>query len=445
MPNKRHPQQRQDFVPGQFIVRFKPDAVQTVAHELASIRPARRAAKMAMPDEIEGPIALLRKAGAESITPMFTEDRAPRPQRRSGEAAEFIHLALARSATHSPRDTLRGFQMVEIADKKASGALMKKLKASRAVEFAELVPNRWPCARRLRSAADPMLNRQWGLRAIHWFDRPRPDASLVDVAILDSGVDDGHPDLNGAIASYVPGALGKRDKLGHGTHVAGIIAAAVNNGVGIAGIAGCRLHCWKIFADPPAGSTDASFDFNTYSNGLAATLDSAVKVVNLSIGGTASSNTEAVLFRELREAGVLTVAAMGNEFEDGNPDEFPAAYEDVVAVGAVDEMDRRAPFSCTGKHIALVAPGVNILSTVPRQKSILADNVDYDSWPGTSMATPHVAACAALAYATLQRSMANRDAIVKKMQDKAIKLPSMKGKSFTTEYGFGLVDLSKLV
>ena len=139
-------------------------------------------------------------------------------------------------------------------------------------------------------------------------------------------------------------------------------------GVGIAGIANCRLHCWKVFDDPKGSSKEAEFNFEFYSQALANALDSDVKVVNLSLGGEESSQAEAIVFRELRNAGVVVVAAMGNEFEEGNPKEFPAAYEGVLAVGAVDEVGRRASFSCTGPHIGLVAPGVNILSTVPMQK-----------------------------------------------------------------------------
>ena len=314
---------------------------------------------------------------------------------------------------------------------------MKKLRASNAVEFVEPVPNRW-----LSAAADPLINRQWGLRAIHWFDGKHPDTARVDVAVLDSGVDEGHPDLKAAIEEYRHDGNKARDFIGHGTHVSGIIAAVVNNSVGIAGVASCRLHCWKIFDDRRPGSKEEEFNFEFYSQALANALDTGIKVINLSIGGTDRSRTEATIFGELRDDGVIVAAAMGNEFEEGNPKEYPAGYDGPLAVGAVDEVGRRASFSNTGAHIGVVAPGVNILSTVPRQKASDADTTDYDSWDGTSMATPYVAGVAAILYARKEKSKAAGAAIVRRLRSTARKLPLMKKKRFTNGYGSGLIDLS---
>jgi len=352
-------------------------------------------------------------------------------------AMSAVHGALARSAEKAPRESLRGFQLVEVRDRKITPALLKKLRKSKAIDLVEPVPRRW-----LTAGADPLINRQWGLRAIRWFSGKHPDASKVHVAVLDSGVDAGHDDLAAAIEEYRHDGNAARDIMGHGTHVSGIIAAVVNNSVGIAGVADCRLHCWKIFDDPPAGSEEQDFNFENFSAGLASALDSDIKVINLSIGGTDNSETEAIVFRELRDAGVVVVAAMGNEFQEGNPKEFPAAYEGVLAVGAVDEVERRADFSCTGPHIGIVAPGVNILSTVPRQKAIFAERTDYDSWPGTSMATPHVAGAAALLYAKKNKSKASATAIINRLRAKAKKVAGMKKRKFTNEYGSGLLDIA---
>lgn len=431
-----HKSRQSDHVPGQLIVRFKTSAVRHVAaNPLARTATASMAAR-AMPDEVTGPLELLRNvAGLSSMKPLFVTDVPTQPAQPGVMALAGIHRALARSSTQ-PRRSLSGFQLVEVKDKKLTPAFLKRLRSSGAIDFVEPVPNRW------LSAADPMINRQWGLTAIKWFEGSHPDAAKIHVAVLDSGIDDGHPDLKKAIEAYHHDGNSARDFLGHGTHVGGTIAALVNNSVGIAGVANCRLHCWKIFDDVKAGSEEQNFNFEFYSKALASALDSEIKVINLSIGGTEHSKAEAAIFQELADAGVVVVAAMGNEFEEGNPKEYPAGYRGALAVGAVDEADRRASFSCTGAHIGLVAPGVNILSTVPRVQASLADTTDYDSWPGTSMATPHVAGAAALVYGDTPKSKAAADAVVKRLTSTTKKLPGMKGKKFTREYGTGLLDLA---
>lgn len=424
-------------VPGQLIVRFKTGAVEHVASRPVARSLAARAIAAALPDEVVGPLdALKRDAGLVSVRPLFVPAAAPAP--RSGPMAlAAVHSALARSATQTPRASLRGFQLIEVKQKTITPALLKKLRASKAIELVEPVPNRW-----LSASADPLINRQWGLRAIRWFDGEHPDTAEVDVAVLDSGVDAGHPDLKAAIAEYRHDGNKARDFIGHGTHVSGIVAAVVNNAVGIAGVASCRLHCWKIFDDPRHKRDEGEFNFEFYSQALASALDTAVKVINLSIGGTDHSKAEAAIFAELRDDGVIVAAAMGNEFEERNPKEYPAGYDGPLAVGAVDEVGRRASFSNTGAHIGVVAPGVNILSTVPRMKSIDAETTHYDAWDGTSMATPYVAGAAALLYATREKSKASATAVVKRLQSTARKLPEMKKRRFTRQHGFGLIDLS---
>ncbi|WP_256805943.1 S8 family serine peptidase [Bradyrhizobium sp. Bra64] len=428
---------RRKHVPGQLIVRLKPSAVrQIVAMSLQATTP--RALMAAMPDEVRGPIDFLHdKLGLQSMKPLFVVDGGDAPARPQAMALAAVHRAMARSATAAPREALAGFQIVQVKDRKMDEGVLKRLRASRAVDLVEPVPNRW-----LSAAADPMKIRQWGLRAIRWFDRPRPGAGRVHVAVLDSGVDARHPDLAETIEEYRHDGNVARDFLGHGTHVSGTIAAVVNNSAGIAGVANCRLHCWKVFDDPKRPGDDENFNFEFYSKALAAALDSSIKVINLSIGGEDHSKAEATIFAELIDAGVVISTAMGNEFEDGNPKEYPAGYADTIGVGAVDESHRRASFSNTGKHIKLVAPGVNILSTVPRVKASFADHTSYDSWPGTSMATPHVTGAAALVYINRPKSRAAGLAVARRLIATATKLPAMRGRDFTQEYGAGLLDVA---
>ena len=190
----RHSELRQSrqskHVSGQLIIRFKTSAVrQVAASPLAATATARMAAQ-AMPDEVAGPLELLRnQAGLSAVKPLFVTDTPTQGPQPGVMALAAIHGALARSSTRAPRKSLTGFQLVDVKDKNVTSAMLKRLRASKAVDLVEPVPNRW------LSAADPMVNRQWGLRGIRWFDGKHPDAAKLHVAVLDSGIDDGHPDL----------------------------------------------------------------------------------------------------------------------------------------------------------------------------------------------------------------------------------------------------------
>ena len=138
-----------------------------------------------------------------------------------------------------------------------------------------------------------------------------------------------------------------------------------------------------------------------YYRAIGHATDQKVRVINLSLCGSHHDPTEALLIRRALSRGIIVVAAMGNGYPHANGPSYPAALDGVIAVGASTEVDRRAPFSQTGKHILLVAPGSNILSTVPTYPSELAANPGYDAWHGTSMATPFVTATIALMIARM--------------------------------------------
>jgi subtilisin family serine protease len=134
---------------------------------------------------------------------------------------------------------------------------------------------------------------------------------------------------------------------------------------------------------------------------------------------------------------------MGNEHDHGNPVEYPAAYDHVFAVGAVAETNHRSPFSNTGPHIGIAAPGSNVLSTLPTKASPYRPDTRYASWSGTSMATPHVAAAAALVAA--QHPDWTPADTKEHLRATAAKVADMDGKSFTDEFGSGLLDIASLV
>jgi subtilisin family serine protease len=329
--------------------------------------------------------------------------------------------------------------VVSLDEGAVSPQLLRTVESSPAVAFAERMPARWLSA---APAADPRHNRQWGLRAIRWFDTTTPDATAVMVAICDTGVDATHPDLDGAIASYDHEGASADDLVGHGTHVSGIIAGRNDDAAGVVGVAGCRVAMWKVFPDEP---TQGNFyvDGTRFLRALNAVATSGAKALNLSLGGTQSSQAEQLLFDRLERAGVTVVAAMGNEHDHGNPVEYPAAYDHVLAVGAVAETNHRSPFSNTGAHIGIAAPGSNVLSTLPVTASPYRPDTRYASWSGTSMATPHVAAAAALVAA--QHPDWTPAETKEHLRARAAKVADMGGNSFTEDFGSGLLDIASLL
>lgn len=329
--------------------------------------------------------------------------------------------------------------VVWMDDAAVSPELLRTVESSPAVAFAERIPARWLSA---EPAPDPRHNRQWGLRAIQWFDAEPSDAGDVTVAICDTGVDEAHPDLRGAIASYDHEGASAADLVGHGTHVSGIVAARTDDVAGVVGVAECRVAMWKVFPDEPVQG-NFYVDGSRFLRALNAVASSGAKVLNLSLGGTESSQAEQLLFQRLESAGVTVVAAMGNEYDHGNPVEYPAAYDHVLAVGAAAETNRRSPFSNTGAHIGIAAPGSNVLSTLPTTASPYRPDTLYASWSGTSMATPHVAAAAALVAA--QHPDWTPADTKEHLRNRAAKVADMGGKSFTEEFGDGLLDIASLL
>ena len=418
-------------VPGHLVVRFRREVVRRltpVGPQTAGATLRRLAA--ALPEELVKPVEYLTEnLGLRSMRPLFVQARAPvRASRGLGDLGA-RYRALASSGHEALRETLSGYHLLDVGEPGIRAAT-RALSASRAVALVERVPNRWLCA----APSDPLLNKQWGLRAIRWFHANRPSAAGVRVSVLDSGVDESHPDLKGVVSSYRHDGSSARDFAGHGTHVTGIIAALVNNAVGIAGVARCKIAMWKVFDDRDR------FDDALYFEALGDCLVDGTQVLNLSLGGEGKSRAEEDAYRELVRAGVVVCAAMGNEYEEGNPTEYPGAFSGVVAVGAVDEVGKRAYFSNTGRHIDLVAPGVNVLSTLPTKPTWDGES-HYASWPGTSMATPHVAGLAALLRAKHPTWTGKQ--IAAQLRKSAQRLPGMKKKPRTSAYGHGLIDVAR--
>ncbi len=185
-----------------------------------------------------------------------------------------------------------------------------------------------------------------------------------------------------------------RDDYGHGTHVAGIAAAATNNGRGIAGIAwGARILPVKVLDQYGDGW------YSDIAAGIVYAADSGARIINLSLGGLQDSQTLRAAVDYARGRGALVIASAGNT---GGAVFYPAAYEPVLAVAATDAQDRRASFSNYGPQVDMAAPGADIYSTWYRG--------NYFTKSGTSMAAPHVSGAAALVWSR-QPDLAASDVI----------------------------------
>ncbi len=216
--------------------------------------------------------------------------------------------------------------------------------------------------------------------------------SNVEVAVIDTGIDASHPDLNVVgEADIVCESWGEcadgSDPNGHGTHVSGTIGA-IADGSGVAGVApGVKLHAVRVLGG------DGSGYYSDIIAGIEYVLENPeIRVVNMSLGGSKSSATDplAEAIQRLVDSGVIVCIAAGNESQD-TANVSPAGYDLGVVVSAYNSSNSDlgfAWFSNYGDEVDIAAPGVSIYSTWP--------GGGYQALDGTSMATPHVAGAAAL-------------------------------------------------
>ena len=277
---------------------------------------------------------------------------------------------------------------------------------------------------------DPYRGQQWAITkttfGAMW---PGSVGAGVTIAVVDTGVDASHPDLAGRVLpgcrflnTGSTGQLGANDDYGHGTHVAGIAAALTDNGRGIEGAApGARILPVKVLDGQGQGYS------SDIANGVVWAANNGAQVINLSLGGPSAGTAMAAAIGYARLHGVTVVAAAGNSALDGNAPMYPGASPGVIGVAAVDSNMQHATFSNTGSYIDLAAPGVGIISTVP--------GGSYASWSGTSMATPYVAAAAAIVKAA--RPACTPDGVEARLESGATDLGAA-GRD--DSFGLGLVN-----
>jgi len=250
----------------------------------------------------------------------------------------------------------------------------------------------------------------------------------INVCVIDSGIDTNHPEFTGIYKGgydFVNGDADPSDDNGHGTHVAGTVAAALN-GSGVVGVApGVNLYAYKILNKNGSGF----FSDVIQALDACAALD-GFKITNNSYGSSGDPGTLVKqAFDSAYAKGVLHVASAGNSGNSkgtGDNVGYPARYDSVIAVAATNTGNTRASWSSTGPAVELSAPGVSIYSTYPDDA--------YATLSGTSMASPHVAGAAALvAYC---QAGADNAAVRLRMQQTVQDLGAPGRDAL---YGFGLV------
>ncbi|MGH8075995.1 MAG: S8 family serine peptidase [Lysobacter sp.] len=192
------------------------------------------------------------------------------------------------------------------------------------------------------------------------------DGTGIKVCVIDSGINAAHEDFAGiAMTGYPTGW--NNDSCGHGTHVAGSIAA-VNNATGVVGVSPGKvsLHIIKVFDGETCGWSYASSLVDAANRCEAA----GAKVISMSLGGSSSSTTESNTFANLYTKGVLSIAAAGND--GNNQHSYPASYPSVMSVAAVDSNNAVATFSQFTNQVEIAAPGVGVLSTYPFRDAAMA-------------------------------------------------------------------------
>lgn len=269
---------------------------------------------------------------------------------------------------------------------------------------------------------------QWNLTSIDvekGWSVSKGDEGVI-IAVLDTGIQSNHPDLQGRLLEGI-NILNKdrapNDDVGHGTHVAGIIGASVNNGEGVAGVSWFnKIMPVKVLDSSGAGST------YSVAQGIIWAVDNGAKVINMSLGNYAQADFLHDAIKYAYDRDVVLIAASGNDNTE-RPG-YPAAYPEVFAVAATNNQKEKASFSNYGDYIDVAAPGDSVASTYPGSQ--------YAALSGTSMASPHVAALAGL-IRSVNPDLSNEE-VMELMRVSANDLGSS-GKDIY--FGYGEIDVNK--
>jgi subtilisin family serine protease len=282
---------------------------------------------------------------------------------------------------------------------------------------------------------------QWNLRRIGMEQAwdLRPGANDVVVAVLDTGVDLTHPDLRANLLvdegyDFINDTPSPQDDESHGTAVAGIIGAVGNNHEGVTGVA------WRVKLLPiKALNSQGRGPDSAMVKAILYAADNGARIINISSTGTRYSAALETAVQYAQDKGALIVAAAGNSGDGDNAINYPAAFDGVVAVAAIDDKDQLASFSQRQSYVALAAPGVDVPSTAWAG----AGRGLYASQSGTSIAAPHVSGAAAILWAL--RPDLQPDDITAALRANADPPPNGITGTSASGYGAGILDVGRAV
>lgn len=268
---------------------------------------------------------------------------------------------------------------------------------------------------------------------------PETRGKGIKVGIVDTGIDLKHEDLQGRVKEYVNFTSYDRqdinDENGHGTHVAGIIAANKNN-IGVVGIAPeVDLYIAKAFGK------DGSADYGAISKSLSWMAERGVDVINMSFSSQTASKEYYRLITQVYRSGISLVCAAGNEGlsqagTKGDTIGYPANFPETIAVTAVDIHKKRADFSSVGADAEIAAPGVDIFSTYK--------NNSYATLSGTSMAAPAITGAVALLQAKAQIRQGRKLSPEEIRTTLHMYSEDLGVKGRDSEYGFGIFSFGRI-
>ena len=339
----------------------------------------------------------------------------------------FVQKLSLRNISHTRTLPQQNIRVLSVAEEQAD-SLIASLRKDPDIEFAErdylakaaFVPN------------DPYVSSgsEWHLAKIQAPEAWNLNTGSTNtvIAILDSGINPAHPDLQGQTLSgydFVNNSNAPIDDFGHGTAVAGVIVAAGNNGLGVVGVAyGARVLPVKVMDSSGFAS------YSCIAEGIKYAVDQGARVINLSMGGSSASSTLQDAVNYAWSNNVLVVAAAGNTAN--NTPQYPAACDHVVGVSATEPDDTLATFSSYGDDVMLSAPGDTIWTT---QRDL---NNPYGSWRGTSFSSPIVAGVAALMIS--QNPSLSNSRIVALLQQTA---DDAGPTGYDPSFGYGRVNASQ--